>query len=35
MDDIKTVEYKQTEHYNLTKQFLDNPEKMLRYLFDD
>ena len=35
MDDIKITEYKKTEHYNLTKQFLDNPEKMLKYLFEE
>ena len=32
---IKTVSYKETEHYQITKSFLDNPDKMLRYLFDD
>jgi len=26
--------YKQTQHYNLTKQFLDNPDRMLKYLFE-
>lgn len=35
MDDIQITEYKKTEHYNLTKQFLDNPEKMLKYLFEE
>ncbi|HEY9060134.1 MAG TPA: AAA family ATPase [Pseudobacteroides sp.] len=34
-DDIKITEYKKTEHYTLTKRFLDNPEKMLKYLFDE
>ncbi len=29
---IKTS-YKDTEHYKVTKQFLDNPERMLHYLF--
>lgn len=31
---IKLVEYKQTDTYNITKQFLDNPERMLKYLLD-
>lgn len=35
VDDIKITEYKKTEHYYLTKQFLDNPEKMLKYLFEE
>jgi len=34
MDDIKITEYKKTEHYTLTKQFLDNPEKMIKYLLE-
>lgn len=29
---IKKVSYSETEHYNITKQFLENPEKMLYYL---
>ncbi|WP_315118512.1 AAA family ATPase [uncultured Clostridium sp.] len=29
---IKEVKYKDTEHYKLTKTFLDNPEKMLKML---
>ncbi len=37
MDDagIHKVKYTQTEHYKITKQFLDNPERMLRYLLHD
>lgn len=31
---IQLISYKQTEHYLLTKQFLDDPEKMMRYLFE-
>ena len=31
---IKKVDYKETEHYQVTKSFLDNPEKMLRHLLD-
>lgn len=31
---IEKVSYKETEHYQLTKQFLDNPEKMMHYLLD-
>jgi predicted ATPase len=29
---IQSVQYQDTEHYRVTKQFLDNPEKMLHYL---
>ncbi len=29
---IKSVSYKETEHYKITKSFLDDPEKMLHYL---
>ncbi len=29
---LKKVHYKDTEHYQITKQFLENPEKMLHYL---
>ena len=32
---IKSVTYKETEHYRITKRFLDNPEKMLHYLLND
>lgn len=32
---IESVEYRQTEHYQLTKTFLDNPDKMLGYLFEE
>ncbi|MCB2309126.1 AAA family ATPase [Clostridium estertheticum] len=31
-DGIKEVKYKDTEHYKITKAFLDNPEKMLNIL---
>ena len=34
-DDIQSVEYKQTNHYVITRQFLENPERMLNYLLDD
>ena len=33
-DGIKKVSYRETEHYQITKQFLDNPERMLKYLLD-
>ncbi len=33
-DGIKSVNYRQTEHYQITKQFLDNPERMLKILFE-
>lgn len=32
---IKSVEYQDTEHFQITKRFLDNPEKMLHYLLND
>ncbi|MBE6777273.1 MAG: ABC transporter ATP-binding protein [Ruminococcaceae bacterium] len=32
---IRTVKYTETEHYKVTKQFLDNPEKMINYLLGD
>ncbi|MGI5967282.1 MAG: AAA family ATPase [Anaerotruncus rubiinfantis] len=32
---ITTMPYEQTEHYQLTKAFLNNPERMLRYLLED
>ena len=32
---ISSVQYKQTEHYQLTRRFLENPEQMIKYLFDD
>ncbi|MDF2654008.1 MAG: putative ATP-binding protein [Bacillota bacterium] len=31
---ISCVDYRQTEHYQLTRSFLENPEKMLRYLLE-
>ena len=31
---MKVTAYKETEHYQLTKNFLDNPEQMLHYLFE-
>ena len=34
-DGIKTTHYKDTEHYKITKNFLENPEKMLYYLLKD
>lgn len=34
-DGIRTVPYRQTEHYQLTKRFLDNPEKMLEMLLGE
>ena len=32
---IQSVSYRETEHYQLTKQFLDNPERMFKYLFQE
>ena len=34
-DHIKTVPYTQTEHFQLTKRFLNNPDKMLEMLLND
>ena len=34
-DGIASVGYKQTQHFQLTKRFLDNPEKMLEYVLED
>ncbi len=34
-DGIKSVSYRDTEHYRITKSFLDNPEKMLHYLLSE
>ena len=28
------VAYEETEHYAITKSFLDDPQRMMRYLFD-
>lgn len=34
-DGIRTVPYKETEHYRVTLEFLQNPERMLRYLTEE
>ncbi|MGI6013498.1 MAG: AAA family ATPase [Oscillospiraceae bacterium] len=31
---IQKVPYKDTEHYKITKQFINNPDQMIRYLLD-
>ena len=31
---IQKVGYKDTEHYKITKQFVDTPERMISYLLD-
>ena len=33
-NEINLTAYEATEHYALTKQFLNNTEKMLKYLFE-
>lgn len=33
--DIRNVSYDKTEHYAITKRFMENPEKMMNYLFDE
>lgn len=32
---IKSINYQDTEHFQITKRFLDNPEKMLHYLLNE
>lgn len=32
---IEPVQYRETEHYQLTRRFLEDPERMLRYLLED
>ena len=31
---IRTAAYRETEHYQLTRRFLEDPERMLRYLLE-
>ncbi len=31
---IRSVDYRETEHYQLTRRFLENPERMLHFLLD-
>jgi len=33
-DGIHSVGFRETEHYQLTRRFLENPEKMLCYLLN-
>ncbi len=33
-DGIRKVNYRETEHYRITKSFLDDPERMIHYLTD-
>lgn len=33
-DGIRSVGFRETEHYQMTRRFLENPEKMLRYLLE-
>ena len=32
---IEPVQYRETEHYQLTRRFLEDPERMLRYLLEE
>lgn len=32
---IASVDYRQTEHYQLTRRFLESPERMIHYLLDE
>jgi Predicted ATPase len=32
---IASVDYRETEHYRITREYLENPERMLRYLLEE
>ena len=32
---IRPINYRDTDHYQLTRRFLENPEKMLHYLLNE
>ena len=32
---VKQIDYKESSHYQLTKSFLDSPERYFRQLFED
>ena len=34
-DGINKKRYEETEHYQITKRFLENPQRMLRYLMEE
>lgn len=34
-DELRTIQYKDTKHYELTKGFLDNPDQYLKHLFTE
>lgn len=34
-DGIRHTSYRETEHYKITRQFLEDPERMMRYLFEN
>ena len=34
-DGINEVDYKDTDHYRFTKEFIEDPERMMHYLFED
>lgn len=34
-DILTSISYKETQHYQITKRFLDNPDQYLQYLFED
>ena len=31
---VRSVDYRDTEHYQITKQFINDPERMLKYLLE-
>jgi len=34
-DGIERVRYQDTEHYQITRMFMDNPDRMFHYLFTE
>ena len=34
-DGVKKTSYEQTEHYQITKNFLENPERYFKYMFEE
>ena len=34
-DRLRAVDYRDTEHFRVTRDFLENPERFFRYLFDN
>ena len=32
---VRSVNYRDTEHYRITRQFINDPERMLEYLLEE